>query len=308
MNFVLQEHLEEFVIVYLNDIFVYSQTYEEHVQHIEWVLTKLEETNLKLKLEKCEFAKREIKVLEHRVDAEGTRPDPGKVEAILKQPRPTTITGMRAFLGAAGFFKKYIQDFGKIATPLHHITSNKISSCWTKEMELAWEELHYQLTQTPVLRHPNFKKPFILYMDASKEGIGAVLCQKDENVNADYVIQYYSRTLAEGQKNWSTIDLECLAIIEAIRHFDPYLRDTTFTLYTNHEALATLRTQSQPKGRRARWIAKLKNYQFHAKHFLGKENHMADYLLRYPVGEPLQMLEKDVRMSKFVRIVLYNRK
>ena len=94
MNFVLQKHLREFVMVYLDDIFVYSQTYEEHVQHIEWVLTKLEEANLKLKLEKCEFAKREIKVLGHRVDAEGTRPDPGKVEAILKQPRPTTITGV----------------------------------------------------------------------------------------------------------------------------------------------------------------------------------------------------------------------
>src|SRR6266496_1416024 len=129
MNFVLQEHLGEFVMVYLDDIFIYSQTYEEHVQHIEWTFTKLEEANLKLKLEKCEFAKREIKVLGHRVDAEGTRPDPGKVEAILKQPRLTTITEVRAFLGAAGFFKKYIQDFGKIATPLYHITLNKVSSC-----------------------------------------------------------------------------------------------------------------------------------------------------------------------------------
>ena len=137
INFVLQEHLREFVMVYLDDIFVYSQTYEEHVQHIEWILTKLEEANLKLKLKKCEFAKREIKVLGHRVDAEGTRPDPGKVEAILKQPRPTTIIGVRAFLEAAGFFKKYIQDFDKIATPLHYITSNKVSSCWTEEMKSA---------------------------------------------------------------------------------------------------------------------------------------------------------------------------
>src|SRR6266540_3156136 len=281
MNFVLQEHLGEFVIVYLDNIFVYSQTCEEHVQYIKWVLTKLEEANLKLKLEKCEFAKREIKVLGHRVDAEGTKPDPGKVEAILKQPRPTTIIGVRAFLEAAGFFKKYIQDFDKIATPLHYITSNKVSSCWTEEMESAWEVLRYWLTQTPVLRHPDFNKPFILYTDASKEGIGAVLCQKDEDVNANYVIQYYSRTLAEGQRNWFTTNLECLAIIEAIRHFDAYLRNRPFTLYTDYEALATLRTQSQPRGRRARWIAELKNYQFHAKHFPEKENHMADYLSRY---------------------------
>ncbi len=201
MNFVLQEHLGEFVMVYLDDIFVYSSTYEEHIQHIEWVFTKLEEVNLKLKLEKCKFAKWEIKVLRHQVDAEGIRPDLGKVEAILKQPWPTTITEVWAFLGAAGFFKKYIQDFGKIATPLHHIISNKVSSCWTEEMELAWEELRYQLTQTPVLRYLDFNKPFILYTDASKEGIGVVLCQKDKDVNVDYVIQYYSRTLAEGQRN-----------------------------------------------------------------------------------------------------------
>src|SRR6266540_4301739 len=104
----------------------------------------------------------------------------GKVEAILKQLRLMTITGVRAFLGAAGFFKKYIQDFSKIATPLHHITSNKVSSYWTEEMESTWEELRYQLMQTPVLRYSNFNKPFILYTDISKEEIGAVLCQKDE--------------------------------------------------------------------------------------------------------------------------------
>ena len=126
------------------------------------------------------------------MDAEGIRPDPSKVEAILKQLHPITIMGVRAFLGTVGFFKKYIQDFGKIATPLHHIISNKVSSCWTKKMEAAWKELRYRLTQTSVLKHLDFNKPFILYTDASKEGIGVVLCQKDEDVRADYVIQYYN--------------------------------------------------------------------------------------------------------------------
>ena len=110
-------------------------------------------------------------------------------------------------------------------------------------MEAAWEELCYRLTQTPVLRHPDFNKPFILYTDASKKGIGAVLCQKDEEVNADYVIQYYSRTLAERQRNWFTTDLEYLAIIEAVWYFDAYLKDKLFTLYTDHKALVTLRMQ-----------------------------------------------------------------
>ncbi len=122
-------------MVYLNDIFVYSQTYEEHVQHIEWVLTKLEEVNLKLKSEKYEFAKWEIKVLGYKVDAKGIKPDLGKIEAILKQSRSITITGIRVFLGVVEFFKKYIQDFGKIVTPLHYITSNKVSSYWTLKMK-----------------------------------------------------------------------------------------------------------------------------------------------------------------------------
>jgi len=132
-------------MIYFDDIFVYSQIYEEHVQYIEWVLIKLKEANLKLKLKKCKFAKWEIKVLEYWVDVEGIRPDPDKVEAILKQPYSTMIIGVWSFLGAASFFKKYIQDFGRIATSLYHIISNKISSCWTKEIEVVWKELRYQL-------------------------------------------------------------------------------------------------------------------------------------------------------------------
>ncbi len=126
MNFVLQDHFREFVMVYLDNIFIYSQTYEEHIQHIEWVLTKLEEANLKLKLEKYEFAKWKIKVLRYRVDVEGIKPDLGKVEAILKQSRSIIITEVQVFLKAADFFKKYIQDFGKITTPLHHILQIKL--------------------------------------------------------------------------------------------------------------------------------------------------------------------------------------
>ena len=116
-------------MVYLDDIFVFSQIYKEHVQHIDWILTKLKEANLKLKLKKCEFAKWEIKILKYKVDVKETKPDPDKVEAILKQPRLTTITGVQAFLKAAGFFKKYIQDFRKIIIPLYYIISNKVSSC-----------------------------------------------------------------------------------------------------------------------------------------------------------------------------------
>ncbi|SRR6266542_1260180 len=129
MNFILQDHFREFVIIYLNDIFIFSQTFEEYVQHIKWVLIKLEKANLKLKLEKYEFAKHKIKVLRHRVNAKEIRSDLGKVETIFKQSCLTTITRVQAFLEVAGFFKKYIQNFDKITILLHHIISNKVSSC-----------------------------------------------------------------------------------------------------------------------------------------------------------------------------------
>jgi len=116
-------------MVYLNDIFVFLQIYEEYVQYIEWVLIKLKEANLKFKLEKCKFAKQKIKILRYQVNAKEIRSNSGKVEIILKQSHSTTITGVRVFLEAANFFKKYIQDFSKIATLLHHVTSNKVSSC-----------------------------------------------------------------------------------------------------------------------------------------------------------------------------------
>jgi len=126
------------------------------------------------------------------VDTKEIRSDLDKVKTILKQPRLTTIIRVQAFLEAADFFKKYIQDFGKIVTPLHHITSNKVSSYWTSEMEEAWEELQYRLIQTSVFRYPDFNRSFILYMDTSKKDIRTVLCQKNKDIRADYVIQYYS--------------------------------------------------------------------------------------------------------------------
>ncbi len=137
MNHVLHDHLGEFVMVYLDDVVIYSKNMVEYEQHLDWVLGQLKWAGLKIKVEKCEFAKSEIKLLGHQISAEGTIPDPGKVTAIEALERPITISKLRGFLGVIGFFRKYIQGFGQIAKPLNDMTSSRFGNCWTPEMDKA---------------------------------------------------------------------------------------------------------------------------------------------------------------------------
>src|SRR6266498_4314180 len=163
-------------------------------------------------------------------------PDPGKIAAIKTLERLTTISKLRGFLGAVGFFRKYIQGFGQITKSLNEMTSIKFRNCWTPKIDEAWKELKKRLIEAPILRHLDFTKPFILYTDASKKGVGAILAQHDDEAKADYVIEYFNRSLRQAQENWATTDLECLAIVEAVRHFDGYLREKPFIIYTDHQA------------------------------------------------------------------------
>src|SRR6266540_2830628 len=129
MNHILHDHLGEFIIVYLDNVVIYSKSMAEYVKHLDWILSQLKWVGLKIKVEKCKFVKSKIKLLEHRISAEGTIPDPGKVIAIEALERPTTISKLRGFLGAVGFFRKYIQGFGQIAKPLNDMTSSKFENC-----------------------------------------------------------------------------------------------------------------------------------------------------------------------------------
>ncbi len=173
-------------------------------------------------------------------------------------------------------------------------------------MDKAWKELKKWLTEAPILRHPNFAKPFILYTDASKKGVEAILAQHDDEAKADYVVEYFSRSLTQVQENWSATDLECLAIVKAVWHFNGYLKERPFTIYMDHQALATLRTQQNPKGRKARWIAELKNYDFKAKHWPGRDNSIADYLSQNPVLESINYIEDEQSYPKYVGVVTYD--
>ena len=167
-----------FVRVYLDDVFVFSKTLEEHLRHLQQVFDVIDEAGLKLNLSKCSLAQAEIKLLGHVVDKRGIVVDPSKVEVIRNAPTPTTTTGLRSVLGLAGYYRRFICKFADIAAVLHAATSGNGRLKWTEEIQEAFDELRIKLTSPPVLAYPDFEKPFVLETDASSVSVGAVLAQK----------------------------------------------------------------------------------------------------------------------------------
>jgi len=183
-----------FVRVYLDDIIVFSKSMEEHMEHLEIVLDRITEYNLKIKISKCHFFQSEIELLGHLVSAEGVKVDPKKIEKIQKIPVPTTVTEVRSFLGLAGYYRRFIYNFAGIAKPLHAATSVKKKFAWNEEMDESFRGLKKAMTSPPVLAYLDFEKPFIVETDASKVGVSAVLTQKGERGEV-HPVQFTSRTM-----------------------------------------------------------------------------------------------------------------
>jgi hypothetical protein len=249
----------KFVLVYMDDIIIYSKTLEDHRKHLEQVLQLLINAGLKLNPDKCDFFRKQILFLGHMVSGEGIKPNPMLVEKIKNCTPPTTKRKVRSFLGLASYYRRFIRDFSKIAKPLYTLTKQDVTFCWTEECQRAFEYLRTCLTTKPVVIYPDFNKPFILHTDASNYAIGAVLAQTDEN-NKEHVIAYASRILNQAEVNYTVTEKECLAIIWATKHFHNFLQGHDFSIVTDHEAIPWLKRHKQPKGRLARWIIHLSEY------------------------------------------------
>ena len=280
MNKLFREYLNDFAAVYIDDIMIYSKTFEEHLHHIELILKKLKEVNLMLKLVKCKWGEQNIEFLGHVVGKDGLKPDPGKIDKIKNLKIPTTQKEIRSILGLCGYYRKFVKGFSKIAKPLNELLQKGKQFEWTERQQKAFEELKEKLIQYPILAYPDYEKEFILITDASGIGLGAVLSQLNDE-GKEVVIAYASRSLNPAEKKYVVTDWECLAIMWAIEHFHKYLIGQKFTIVTDHSALKTLKTAKIPtKGRRARWIMELQQYDFEIKHRSGKENSNADGLSR----------------------------
>ncbi|GES97129.1 retroviral-like aspartic protease 1 [Rhizophagus clarus] len=214
MDKILREYIGNFVEIYVDDIMIYSKNLEEHIEHIEKVLQKLQEYNLVIKLKKCKFYQKKIKFLGHEIGNDGLKPNFKKIETIDKIKEPRTVTEVRSFLGLCSYYRRFVKGFSKIAKPLIELTKKEVDFKWSDEYQKSFNELKKILVKNPILAHPDFSKEFILITDALADGLGAILSQKNDE-DKEVVIAYASKNTNSTERNYPITDLECLAIIWA---------------------------------------------------------------------------------------------
>ncbi|GBG69670.1 hypothetical protein CBR_g4501 [Chara braunii] len=267
------------VIVYMDDILVYSETYHGHAQHIEWMLGALRDAGFKIALEKSEFFLSEISFLGYVVTRGGLRSDSRKVAAVKEAPVPTSQTQLRAFLGLASYYRRFIKGFAAIARPLTNLLRKDQPLSWDAECEQALATLKDALATTPILIRPDPSKQFILITDWQPEAISAILAQKG-NDGREHVIKYTSRTVSDERRNDSTPQGECYAVVWGIQHFHQYLYGQKFRLVTDHEPLLALKKLTNYTGMIGRWAVRLQEYDFDIVHRKTERHDNADGLTR----------------------------
>ena len=297
MNRVFKEFLDQFVIVFIDDILVYSKSSEEHVFHLSKVLQTLRENALYAKFSKCEFWLNRVAFLGHVISGDGISVDPTKIEAVMKWPRPTTVTEVRSFLGLAGYYRRFVEGFSAIATPLTHLLKKETRFEWTDKCEKSFQELKHRLTTAPVLTIPSGPGGYEIYSDASLKGLGCVLMQNGR------VVAYASRQLRPHELNYPTHDLELAAIVFALKIWRHYLCGEKFQIFTDHQSLKYLFSQKELNMRQRRWMELLKDYDCDILYHPGKANRVADALSRkssigHLMVKEWTLLEK-VRDSEF---------
>ena len=271
---------DRFLIVYLDDIVIFSKTKEEHQSHVRQVLDTLRKNKLYPNPKKCMFLREEIDFVGHVVGHGLVKMDPEKISAVRDRAIPKNPTEVRSFLGLANYYRRFIRDFSKIAGPLHDLTSNTKFE-WTEKHDKAFNELKARLTEEPVLILPDFGKEFRIMTDASNDAIGAVLSQKGSD-GREHPIAYASRRLSPTEQRYATRDKELYALVFALKHWRPYLHEQKFVAETDHQSLTYLRTSRDLTPRLARWNDLIAEYDFEIVYKPGKKNGAADALSRPP--------------------------
>ena len=278
MECVLRGLTWKIALIYLDDVLVYSRTFDADLEHLRLVFDRFREAGLKLKPSKCHFGQKKVKFLGHVISKDGVLPDPDKVSAIKEYPVPRSVKDVRAFLGLANYYRKFVKDFAKIAGPLHDLTKKGLKFQWSDACQSAFETLKEALTQAPILAYPDFTLEFTLATDASDHGLGYVLGQVQNG--REVVIAYGGRKLLPAEKNYSVTEREALAVVAGIKHYQHYLYGARFKVLTDHSAVRWLMSLKMPCGRLARWALLLQQYDFDIIHRAGVSNGNADALSR----------------------------
>ena len=280
MNDVFRPHLDDFVLVYLDDVLIYSKTPEEHLRHLRQVFDLLRLHRLHGKLSKCEFGVHTITFLGHVLSADGIHPDPSKVSAIKDWPTPGSVADLRSFLGLSNYYRRFVKDYSKLALPLTNMLSTKGAWTWGPTEQAAFLHLNNALSNAPVVQSPDFSKPFLLRTDASGFALGAVLVQGSGQ--QEHVVAYESRKLKPAECRYPAHEKELLAIIHALQVWRHYLLGQRFTIEKDNHPTKHILSQPHLSSRQARWLQVLAEYDCEIVYKAGRLNSVADALSRRP--------------------------
>ena len=269
--------------VYIDDILIASQSFEEHMHHLQLVFERLRQAGLRLKPKKCLFLRERVPYLGFVISKYGIQVDPSKTDKVKNFPTPTDPTSVRSFVGLASYYRRFVPRFAAIAAPLHRLTKKDVKFEWSEECETAFCRLKSLLTEAPVLVYPRFGEGehFLLETDASGIGLGAVLSQKQSD-GKYHPVAYASRSLQPNEKNYPISELETLAIVWAVKYFRAYLLGHPCTVLTDHAACVSLLNTPRPSAKLARWAMAIQEMDLMIKHRSGRSNAGADALSRHP--------------------------
>ena len=303
MNLLLGELQYEKALIYIDDILIFSQTFEEHLATLRQVLEKLKGANLKLKPGKCSLFQRQVCFLGHVIDEFGIRPDNTKIEAVQDFGRPRNKKNVKSFLGLCSYFRRFVPNFAQIADPLFNLTSDKVKFTWGEKEQASFVQLKNALIMPPVLSHPDFTKPFILYTDASLIGVAGILCQEHPD-GGEVAIAYTSTRLTGAQSRYTITELELWALVFSIKKFRCFLHGAEFTAVVDHCPLRWLCNMRDPSARHFRWLMLLQEFSFQVRHRKGSAHGSVDALSRNPdwIDRSFQFKNPQAHLMKRVKV------
>ena len=288
------------VFVYIDDVTIYSNSFEEHLHLLGEVFKRLRHFQFKMKPKKCTFATHEVEVLGHVINEQGIKPAPSKINAVTNYPVPQNKADLRSFLGLISYYRNYIQGCSRITEPLSRMLKKDVKFQWSPKAQATFDKIKGILTSDKILKRPDFDKPFVLKTDASAEGLGALLVQTDDK-GRELPVAYASRRTSATESKYGATQLEVLAVVWAVKLFHHYLAGRPFKLVTDHQAIKSLMNMQNPPALYARWIMRLLPYEIDVVYKPGKMHGDADALSRGPVDKHVHFTERLTQQGPFLR-------